>query len=560
MSPSRIVITGPIGVAPRLEINDFIKDDKFFTLYIRALQRMQRTDESEDKSFFGVASIHGQPYTVWNGAKGLFTTEKWNFGGYCTHGSVLFPTWHRPYLSLFEQIIQEHAIEIVEEFAFDQGRWRKAALDLRQPFWDWAMNAVPPDCVIKDEMVTITGFDGERILVENPLVRYRLQSQRSHDSFSVPFNKWTTTLRHPNVHGKENIGKLVQTLVNAQTQITDDTVALLAWTHDWSHLSNHSAQEGTRTNSLEAIHDHIHVHIGGGGHMSETAVAAFDPIFYLHHSNLDRILTAWSFINGGKWVTEGKNDADGTFTLPPQTMLDENTDLAPFWNSNSNETFWKSRQLIDMEKFGYTYPEFERIRKHDSNALKDAAEDIICRYIEKFPGGISTTGDAKVDHWWNWIIRVRAKKYELGRSFSVLIFLDGVPRDSRHWLSSDAFVGAHHVFTNGTAERCENCRINRGIVSEGFVHLNRRLRRTWPGTSTFDIEIVRPYLLEELQWRVTDAGGWPVHIDSLEIAIIGVPLSKPQGAILPAVNSRQVEFYHEIELGRRRGARRQSGA
>lgn len=22
--------------------------------------------------------------------------------GYCTHGSILFPTWHRPYLALFE--------------------------------------------------------------------------------------------------------------------------------------------------------------------------------------------------------------------------------------------------------------------------------------------------------------------------------------------------------------------------------------------------------------------------------------------------------------------------
>ena len=63
---------------------------------------MQNTDEMEDKSFFAIGGIHGQPYTAWNGAGGSFVQGKWSFGGYCTHGSVLFPTWHRPYLLLLE--------------------------------------------------------------------------------------------------------------------------------------------------------------------------------------------------------------------------------------------------------------------------------------------------------------------------------------------------------------------------------------------------------------------------------------------------------------------------
>ena len=36
---SRVIITGPTGGAPnRLEINDFIKNEKFFSLYIQALR------------------------------------------------------------------------------------------------------------------------------------------------------------------------------------------------------------------------------------------------------------------------------------------------------------------------------------------------------------------------------------------------------------------------------------------------------------------------------------------------------------------------------------------
>lgn len=27
-----------------------------------------------------------------------------NWGGYCRHGSQLFPTWHRPYVMLIEQV------------------------------------------------------------------------------------------------------------------------------------------------------------------------------------------------------------------------------------------------------------------------------------------------------------------------------------------------------------------------------------------------------------------------------------------------------------------------
>ena len=35
--------------------------------------------------------------------------------------------------------------------------------------------------------------------------------------------------------------------------------------------------------SLEGIHNNIHDWVGGNGHMSQVPVAAFDPIFWLHH-------------------------------------------------------------------------------------------------------------------------------------------------------------------------------------------------------------------------------------------------------------------------------------
>ena len=65
-------------------------------------------------------------------------------------------------------------------------------------------------------------------------------------------------------------------------QLQDDTFDLLAFNHDWVTMSNHTNSD----NSLESIHDLVHTLIGGPGHMSSVPIAGFDPIFFLHHTNV----------------------------------------------------------------------------------------------------------------------------------------------------------------------------------------------------------------------------------------------------------------------------------
>jgi tyrosinase len=69
------------------------------SLYIQALAAFQQVPETDPLSYFQIAGIHGRPYIPWDGVP-------WNPAapniGYCTHDDVLFPTWHRPYLALFE--------------------------------------------------------------------------------------------------------------------------------------------------------------------------------------------------------------------------------------------------------------------------------------------------------------------------------------------------------------------------------------------------------------------------------------------------------------------------
>ena len=47
----------------------------------------------------GAKGIHGAPFTDFGGVEALPDTET---EGYCPHVSILFPTWHRPYLVFVE--------------------------------------------------------------------------------------------------------------------------------------------------------------------------------------------------------------------------------------------------------------------------------------------------------------------------------------------------------------------------------------------------------------------------------------------------------------------------
>ena len=67
-----------------------------FDLYILALQQLTKQDQSSPLSYYQVAGIHGLPHIEWDGVSGQYSA------GYCPHTSILFPTWHRPYLALFE--------------------------------------------------------------------------------------------------------------------------------------------------------------------------------------------------------------------------------------------------------------------------------------------------------------------------------------------------------------------------------------------------------------------------------------------------------------------------
>jgi tyrosinase len=89
----------------RTNFNTFQNAGPAFDLYIQALQMFQATGQAAELSYYQVAGIHGYPDVEWDGAAGADYSV-----GYCTHASILFPTWHRPYMALYEVCLTYHAI------------------------------------------------------------------------------------------------------------------------------------------------------------------------------------------------------------------------------------------------------------------------------------------------------------------------------------------------------------------------------------------------------------------------------------------------------------------
>jgi tyrosinase len=53
-------------------------------------------------------------------------------------------------------------------------------------------------------------------------------------------------------------------------------------------------------------------------------VAAFDPIFFLHHAQVDRLLSLWAALNPGVWVSPSTSE-NGTFTTRADTPVNKDS-------------------------------------------------------------------------------------------------------------------------------------------------------------------------------------------------------------------------------------------
>lgn len=240
-----------------------------------------------------------------------------------------FPTWHRPYLALYEQCLGSHFPSILKPYEGNptvHARLLQKSQTWRLPYFDWALNPQIPD-KFASPTIEVLAPDGSVTSQTNPLYAYTFHP--IDPSFrGTPYANWPTTYRSPLLRPGHNpvsqndvaSANLARSQSDFKLWIVDLFPQTLFEPDPWSEFASHTWWQwvnpsGTLT-SLESIHDTVHGDIAGD--MGDPAVAAFDPIFWLHHANVDRLLRLWEAVYPDTYVSSGP-DHDGihplTFTL-----------------------------------------------------------------------------------------------------------------------------------------------------------------------------------------------------------------------------------------------------
>ncbi|TPX74212.1 hypothetical protein CcCBS67573_g04508 [Chytriomyces confervae] len=326
------------AVVARMEVHDFFAPANIrqSSLFLQAFEYIKNLPETDSRSFAAISSIHGEPvgmtYDSFPGPKGPSNR------GYCKHADPLFPIWHRPYIALIENVIIDVAVTVIApKYTTNNAEWVAAARRIRFPFWDYASDIALKDpfpAIFTQQTVQIqvapTGAAGS---MRNPLVSFRL-----------PANIYGQLQRSGMRNRETYRSGFLSTHEVAQTRaqvrlLFDETL------EDWLAFSNTRLDGDDENNprqfhSLEGIHNSIHGYLGKGTYMGNPASASFDPVFYFHHCNVDRLTALYQATNGG---------------FPSASLAQ--TPLTPFRIRDGSNTAWNSNDAKTTEAFGYTYPE-----------------------------------------------------------------------------------------------------------------------------------------------------------------------------------------------------------
>ncbi|KAI1583306.1 hypothetical protein PtrARCrB10_03282 [Pyrenophora tritici-repentis] len=345
-----------------------------WTLYILALNKLHNANQSDAYSFYGIASIHGRPFQTWGDAPGL--PYKQGMTGYCPHGNELFMGWHRPYLALFEQVVSDYVHDIATQAPTDKvERYLAAANEFRIPYWDWAQgtNSGPVPEFFTNPMLTVTNTDGVSTPMSNPLYSY--QFNPISDRFDEKWRNINATIRWPNTDdatAHSQNGMFSDAFAGQSVNI----VAQIGVVFRSSTFSRFST-------TLEDPHGWIHGIIGGGytadapykGHMWPLEYSAFEPIFMLHHANVDRLLALYQAAHPDRWMESSNIGPHGNVYLEDYQEVNGDTSLLPFRKTPGE--FWTPNACRNTTVLGYAYPETQRWQYPSDDSYQNAVNSVI---------------------------------------------------------------------------------------------------------------------------------------------------------------------------------------
>lgn len=280
-------------------------DNSDLLWYAKGVGVMMSRALSDPTSWWFYAAIHGQ-YIVDNDGSGPPPTDYPNWGkippvpavpttplpgasvmaqywDQCQHAGWYFPPWHRGYLYAIENILSI----IIQQLG--------GPSDWALPYWNY--------------------LDSNTQQLTMPPA---FSSPKLPDNTNNPLY---VTARY----GLSGIGKVVI----AAPPVNQNCQSNTTYTNQYGGGVTGFEHFGSSTGNLESNpHNIVHNQIGGSstttpyyGLMADPGLAGLDPIFYLHHSNIDRLWAAWN--NAGNqnptdsnWLNGPSASAGRQFYMP----------------------------------------------------------------------------------------------------------------------------------------------------------------------------------------------------------------------------------------------------
>jgi tyrosinase len=280
--------------------------DKTLEWYERAVTAMKARPIAEATSWRYQAAIHeyNRATDPFRQSNDVLPTagERQKYWTQCQHGSWYFLSWHRMYLYHFETIVAAE----VEKLG--------GPADWALPYWNYS-------------------------------------DDRDANARLLP-----TAFRSPKKNDGSDNALFVNTRTpdcNAGRQFADDSDVAIAGPlrePDFVSLSFGTGFGGPQTNFMHSgnligsleLTPHGNMHMAVGGLMQSFSTAALDPIFWLHHANIDRLWKKWIALGGGR----DNPTSDTAWMNQTFTFFDEN---------GAQKTFTGAQIVNTVTQLGYRY-------------------------------------------------------------------------------------------------------------------------------------------------------------------------------------------------------------
>jgi len=411
--------------------------DPLSLAYARSVSVMQSRPTDDPTSWSYQAAIHGTYQTLIAGAT-------WN---QCQHSSWFFLPWHRMYLYWFERIVRSIVLS------------SGGPADWALPYWNYGRDdnarALPP------AFRTATLPDGS----PNPLL---------------------VVNRAP---GFNTGAKLSAGIVSA-----DIALGLLNFSPaplpGFGGGVSAPTQFDTYAGQLENIPHNI-VHSQIGGLMGDPHTAAQDPIFWLHHANIDRIWNQWIGLGTGR-----ANPTDTAWLNPTFTLYNE---------SGASVTNRASDVLNTVSQLCYRYDcdPAPLLRRPAPALVKQPRRPLPPELVAASDNAIQlagrqTTAEIALPRVAQQAVQRAAESVDAGHLY---LNLEGLDVDGRHNVVYSVYFGPADVIDN--AEVPSDYLVGYVSFFGAQHHRDRQARADGPQglTHTFDVTGVVRHLVANNRWN-----------------------------------------------------------